>query len=261
MRLFSLRALVLSLAVAVALIPAATAGDKVWPVHEKRFGERSVCYMLPDAGGPHPVIVALCGRTQSGMAYCTGSILGRLSGQHAFARRALELGYAVVAPNPTTPRCEGVYQWDYTETDPNRSDNLFLKRVIDWIKSGKDFPVRKDRIYVVGISSGGFMASRLAQLFADDIAKVVIRSAGNANDMSIEGRRCIPVWGGPHEVKRHPPTMLIHGVRDRLVPVRMSDQYEASLKRAGVEVVYIRAAGKGHRWFTDYDDRIFEFLR
>ena len=43
-----------------------------------------------------------------------------------------------------------------------------------------------------------------------------------------------------------PPAFLVHGIDDKAVPVSNSDDYAAALKKAGVEVEYVRAEHGAH---------------
>ncbi len=45
-----------------------------------------------------------------------------------------------------------------------------------------------------------------------------------------------------------PPTLIIHGEADTLVPIQQSERYLAKLKEAGVETKLERRPGKGHGW-------------
>ncbi len=48
--------------------------------------------------------------------------------------------------------------------------------------------------------------------------------------------------------KKTPPTLIIHGEADTLVPIQQSERYLAKLKEEGVETKLERRPGKGHGW-------------
>jgi dipeptidyl aminopeptidase/acylaminoacyl peptidase len=48
--------------------------------------------------------------------------------------------------------------------------------------------------------------------------------------------------------KQTPPTLIIHGEADTLVPIQQSERYLAKLKEAGGETKLERRPGKGHGW-------------
>ena len=54
-----------------------------------------------------------------------------------------------------------------------------------------------------------------------------------------------PIYG---ITKSTPPTLIIHGEADPLVPIQQSERYLAKLKEAGVETKLERRPGKGHGW-------------
>src|SRR6478672_1379562 len=48
--------------------------------------------------------------------------------------------------------------------------------------------------------------------------------------------------------KKTPPTLIIHGEADTLVPIQQSERYLDKLKAEGVETKLERRPGKGHGW-------------
>ncbi len=48
--------------------------------------------------------------------------------------------------------------------------------------------------------------------------------------------------------KRTPPTLIVHGEADTLVPIQQSERYLDKLKEQGVETKLERRPGKGHGW-------------
>jgi acetyl esterase/lipase len=62
-----------------------------------------------------------------------------------------------------------------------------------------------------------------------------------------------------------PPTIILHGDADPLVPIAQSQKLETALKAAGVTVQFVRYPGEGHGWFgaklSDSFDKIGSFLK
>ncbi|HET8546961.1 MAG TPA: prolyl oligopeptidase family serine peptidase, partial [Bryobacteraceae bacterium] len=57
-----------------------------------------------------------------------------------------------------------------------------------------------------------------------------------------------------HQVHRQmPPTLLIHGTADRVVPFAQSERFCEAARRAGAhcEVLAVRGEGHGFRWWSD----------
>jgi acetyl esterase/lipase len=59
-------------------------------------------------------------------------------------------------------------------------------------------------------------------------------------------RQISPAW---HVSPDDPPTLIIHGDQDRLVPLQQSELIVDKLKQAGVETNLVVKKGAGHGWF------------
>lgn len=86
------------------------------------------------------------------------------------------------------------------------SDIHFIEEIINATK--KQFNIDETRIYVVGIATGGFMASRLACEKPELFKGVVSFAGGTFKDSS----RCRPTTG-------ETSVLLIHGTDDHTVPI------------------------------------------
>jgi acetyl esterase/lipase len=65
------------------------------------------------------------------------------------------------------------------------------------------------------------------------------------------GREISPIY---HISSQSAPTLIIHGDRDRGVPIQQSELFIAALKRARVECKLVVKAGAGHDWQLDRMD-------
>lgn len=93
-------------------------------------------------------------------------------------------------------------------------------------------PVDPDRIYVTGLSMGGFGAWDFAQRYPDFVAAIA-PICGGADDSTAPKIKHIPVWA-------------FHGAVDRIVwPERSRSMVEA-LKNAGGDVQYTEYVNVGH---------------
>jgi acetyl esterase/lipase len=59
-----------------------------------------------------------------------------------------------------------------------------------------------------------------------------------------------------HVTPDDPPTMIIHGDKDRLVPLQQSEEIVAKLKQAGVATKLVIKPGAGHGWLTLGEDAL-----
>lgn len=91
------------------------------------------------------------------------------------------------------------------------------------------------RIYVIGLSLGGYGAIDLAATHPDRIA-AAIGMAGGASVKDVSGLNDIPLW-------------IIHGTADTAVSVSESDKVVAAMREADVttpRLVYSRVPGMNH---------------
>jgi polyhydroxybutyrate depolymerase len=141
-----------------------------------------------------PLLIVLHGRTSNGQ---------RMADLTSFNSRADKYGFVVVYP-------EGIHnQWNYLhgiagfKDQPNDAD--FLLKVAAAVES--KYSIDKKRVYVAGLSNGGFMTQRLACYAPGKFTAFASVAAGGYAAMPIE---C---------VNRGPVNMLyIHGTADEKVP-------------------------------------------
>lgn len=108
----------------------------------------------------------------------------------------------------------------------------------------KDRPIDRDRVYVVGMSMGGYGAFDAVQRRPDMFAACV----------SICGA------GDPSKAKdvAHVPVWAFHGDADGAVPVAGSREMVAALKKAGAEPKYTEYPKVGHNsWSPAFEEKDF----
>ncbi|MFO7840615.1 MAG: prolyl oligopeptidase family serine peptidase [Fidelibacterota bacterium] len=109
----------------------------------------------------------------------------------------------------------------------------------------KNFPVDRDRIYVTGLSMGGYgtwdIISRMPELFA---AAAPVCGGGDVHQA--ESLTGIPIW-------------VFHSVDDAVVPVERSRKMIIAIRKAGGKKVrYTEYTDAGHgSWKPAYDDQEF----
>lgn len=145
------------------------------------------------------------------------------------------------------PQCPNGAQWVDTPwsapahtMNPEPSVNMAkAMALIDDVMAR--YPVDRDRVYVTGISMGGYgtwdIAQREPQKFA---AAMPICGGGDV--------ACAPRLKGL-------PVRAVHGDADSVVPVKRSRDMVAALKAAGGDVTYNEIPEAGHNvWSCTYDD-------
>ena len=118
--------------------------------------------------------------------------------------------------------------------------------LIDEVTSKHD--VDKDRIYLTGLSQGGFGTWATAAAYPRKFAAVApICGGGKAENAKKYGK--LPIWN-------------FHGDVDRAVPVKLSRNLVAAIKKAGGNVKYTEYAGVGHNsWTATYENpKLYEWF-
>lgn len=92
------------------------------------------------------------------------------------------------------------------------------------------------RVALLGISLGAFLALTLAAEPATGI-RAVVEISGGMPDPAI-----------PKVSEQYPPTLILHGDADTVVPVTMARELEALLRQKGVPHQSLILPGQGH-WF------------
>jgi len=93
-------------------------------------------------------------------------------------------------------------------------------------------PIDPDRVYLTGLSMGGYGAWDLAARHPERFAAVV-PVCGGGDPAQADRLRDLPIW-------------VWHGDRDRSVPVEQSRRMVEALRRAGSAVRYDELPGVGH---------------
>jgi len=106
-----------------------------------------------------------------------------------------------------------------------------ISEAISQISNRKD--VDAERIGVFGLSLGGFHALSLGS--RDERVQAVVNMFG-----------AMPAEVERKGVDRMPPTLVLHGDKDRVVPVRKAHELESLLKEVGAEYEVKIYQGQGH---------------
>ena len=134
------------------------------------------------------------------------------------------------------PQCSIQSRWarygeDVHPTEPTLLTLAVLSRL------PREFSIDRDRLYIVGLSMGGFgvwdLISHYPNLFA---AAVPICSGGDTNKAPLLVR--LPIW-------------CFHGDADPLVPVGYAREMIAAIKKAGGNPKYTEYPGVGHNSYVN----------
>lgn len=104
-----------------------------------------------------------------------------------------------------------------------------------------NYRIDRDRIYLTGLSMGGYATWSFAIEFPDKFAAIApICGGGDAN--AVCSIRQLPVW-------------VFHGAKDNVVPIESSEEMVTALRACGGNVRFTVYAEAGHNsWTAAYDN-------
>ncbi|MFK7992116.1 MAG: plasmid partitioning protein [Sandaracinaceae bacterium] len=168
----------------------------------------------------------------------------------------LDGGFAVLTPEA---KVGGATAWD-TNIPPasvaweSSADHRFMLDLFDAIEEGRFGPLDPNRWYATGISSGGYMTSRMDEAYRSRFRALAIHSASYA---TCAGAVCAV----PDSVDAaHLPTLFLHGTADLVVPASTMELYRDRLDALGVETQTLTEP-VGHAWLDAAPDAIAAWFR
>ena len=107
-----------------------------------------------------------------------------------------------------------------------------IMNIVEWAE--KHYNVDTTRIYVYGMSLGGFGTIDFAATYPDKVA-CAMAMCGGATVKNLDGLSKVPLW-------------IVHGTADRAVPVSASDKVVEAIKATGDDsrLIYTRMPGVDH---------------
>ena len=188
-----------------------------------------VSYEPKDHKGKLPLILQLHGAGERG----SGGEDLPLVDVHGFSKMASEGEYDCLF---VMPQCPKESFW------AARVESVL--RFIDQLK--EEYPIDESRIYLTGLSMGGFgtwyTAMACPTLFA---AIAPICGGGMAWNAEVLDM----------------PVHIWHGIADTVVNVSCSDEMAQALKKAGRDVTYTRMERVGHNvWVYAYNEELYHWL-
>ena len=212
--------------------------------------KRKVYYQLP-AGTPPvagwPTVLLFQGSFfNAGLSFhgTAGQAFGGYY-QALTVKQLLDAGFAVLAPQT---HLGGVTFWDTNippwslawELSP---DHAFMLAIFDALSHGRFGSLNAARLFATGISSGGYMTSRMAVSYPGKFKALAIHSASYAT--------CGPVCLVPALPANHPPTLFLHGRDDLIVPPWTMEPYHQKLQLGGIRTAEILHDLAGHQWIPE----------
>lgn len=171
-------------------------------------------------------------------------------------RALLDAGFAVIAPEA---RLAGSGAWE-TNIPPmannwsSSGDHAYMLDIFAAIADGDFGPCDAARMFAAGISSGGYMTSRMDVAYRSRFRALAIQSASYATCAG-------PICDVPTPIHaQHLPTLFLHGGQDGVVPIETMLDYHEALLDAGVESEAIIDDGAAHEWLDTAPEQVLAWF-
>ena len=128
-----------------------------------------------------------------------------------------------------SPQCPDRIWWDH----PVQIETL--NALLDQIIAS--YPVDPDRVYLTGLSMGGFGTWAFATAHPDKFAAIA-PICGGGNPHNVDGLAKLPIW-------------VFHGDNDKVVPISESQEMVDAIKRKGGDIKFTVYPGVGHDSWTE----------
>ncbi len=235
-----------SLAVFVlGLTTAAGAAEEKHPLFEKKVYTDAQGHELPlrllkpehyDPKEKYPLVLFLHGAGERG----TDNDKQLIHGVREFAKEENRKKYPCFVIAPQCPTGDRWADWSAKRLPDQPLPPMRL--VIEMLKKAqKEYSIDPQRIYVTGLSMGGFGTFDLIERHPDWFAAAVPICGGG--DVSAAPKIAkIPLW-------------IFHGAKDKVVPVTNSRDMVEAVKKAGGHPRYTEYPDAGHdSWTATYKD-------
>lgn len=133
----------------------------------------------------------------------------------------------------------------------------------------RDFNGDSKRVYLTGLSMGGYGAWHIAMSHPDRFAALAVicggllphKSATSVTQSPLIEGTASPYRSAARKLK-HIPVWIFHGDKDTVIPVDESRWMALELRAAGADVRYTEYEGVGHgSWLRAYDEpELFEWM-
>ena len=163
-------------------------------------------------------------------------------------------GFKQVAQGIGTAVMFDTEHWPFLIIFPQKPDiaETWLQNddlVLSELKAVKnDYRVDEDRLYLTGLSQGGFGTWAIGAKYPELFAAIVPICGGGDKDQ-VKALKSVPVWA-------------FHGAADTTVPPMMSESMVQALKDAGGDAKLTLYPGVGHNsWDKAYrEEKLYDWL-
>lgn len=234
-------------------------------IHFESINDRFFLWIQPQVDpGPdgYPVLFLFHGATQHAFSWIFG--INRWNrNQIRFAKQALNAGFVLILLQSQRPVRPGPRAWDVFEQDSTiNKDIAYVNTIISWMRDTKADVMDYTHLFSMGFSSGAFMCSRIALSPEPLFNAVALHSGCNADSITLTNRGPVFNFTISHNLSAtHPPTLIVHGEQDQIVPVEGGKTYHDDLKKAGIQTDILLSEEGGHIWLTEFNDDILHWFQ
>jgi len=234
-------------------------------------GTRVVVYELPLGTPPAagwPVVINFQA-TDVAPSYAFVANASDLYGayyQAALTKNLLDAGYAVLAPTALTT--VGSSYWEtniapYATSWSGTGDDELVQMMLTDVAAGAYGRLDATSLYATGLSSGGYMTSRMALSYPGKFKALAIESASWATCLSGAGPSGSGVCTVPSPLPAmHPPTLLLHGDLDtEIVPEWTVTDYVSALTGSAVPEKEVDDPNSGHQWIPEAPAEVLAWFK
>lgn len=206
----------------------------------------------PSAEG-YPIIFLFHGASQHAFSWLIG--LNKWNkNQMSFATEALDNGFFLIMLESNRPIRPGPRAWDvFTTNNSENNDIRYVQSIVSWLNESQ-LQVNTNHLFCAGFSSGAFMCSRLALNCEHLFDAIAVNSGCNADSITLTSHGPVfDIHSSYNLSADHPPTILLHGQKDQLVPVQCATNYYQDLRNSSVETQILIEPSQGHIWISAYN--------
>lgn len=224
-----------------------------------RLSSRKVHYQTPLGSPPQegwPVAILFQGSLHPAKTFWSAKRGDAFGGWHqvGVVEELLDAGFAVVTPSAANGAWWQTNVLPYAAAWTASPDHQLMLALFDAIDAGELGPLDDDHLVAAGISSGGYMTSRMAASYPGRFEALAIQSASWA---TCSGAVCVLPDALPED---HPPTLFLHGADDVVVPPRTMEPYADALAADGVPVEVLLDDDAGHAWLAEAPEAVVEWF-